>query len=156
MLDREVLLHFRDTPTKNRVMHSVSADLLGALQTAPVPGPRPASFGGKCDLLAIDSSGRLLAVEVKPKGVPTIVWAPAQAIVYARLLHLWTRHDPDAAQILSGMIASAASCSSPAATRPCRHPSRKSCRWSPCNAACRGNTGTASPQSGTIWRNEVA
>jgi hypothetical protein len=27
---------------------------------------RPAAFGGRCDLLAIDSAGRLLAVEVKP------------------------------------------------------------------------------------------
>ena len=44
------------------------------------------------------------AVEVKPKGVSTIVWAPAQAIVYARLLHLWTRNDPQAAKIISGMI----------------------------------------------------
>lgn len=104
MLDREVLLHFRDTPTKRRVMESVSADLLLALKTAPVPGARPASLGGRCDLLAVDSTGRLLAVEVKPKGVPTITWAPAQAIVYARLLSRWLQHDPKAAEILSGMI----------------------------------------------------
>ncbi len=104
MLDREVLLHFRDTPTKKRVMDSVYADLLRATREAPVPGARPSSFGGKCDLLALDSSGRLLAVEVKPRGVPTIAWAPAQAIVYARLLRLWSRHDPDAATILSGMV----------------------------------------------------
>jgi hypothetical protein len=104
MLDREVQLHFRDTPTKRRVMASVCSDLLRAVGTAPVPGARPTSFGGKCDLLALDSSGRLLAVEVKPKGVPTIAWAPAQAIVYARLLRLWSRHDPDAAEILSGMV----------------------------------------------------
>jgi hypothetical protein len=68
MLDREVLLHFRDTPTKQRVMEGVTADLRLALRTAPVPGARPATFGGRCDLLAIDSAGRLLAVEVKPKG----------------------------------------------------------------------------------------
>ena len=43
-------------------------------------------------------------MEVKPKGVPTITWAPAQAIVYARLFYLWLQHDPDAAEILSGMI----------------------------------------------------
>jgi hypothetical protein len=104
MLDREVLLHFRDTPTKKRVMDSVCADLLRAVGEAPVPGVRPTSFGGKCDLLALDSSGRLLAVEVKPRGVPTIAWAPAQVIVYARLLRLWSRHDPDAAEILSGML----------------------------------------------------
>jgi hypothetical protein len=81
-----------------------AAGLLLALKTAPVPGARPASLGGRCDLLAVNSAGRLLAVEVKPKSVPTITWAPAQAIVYARLLNLWLRHDPDAAQILSGMI----------------------------------------------------
>jgi hypothetical protein len=104
MLDREVLLHFRDTSTKNRVMESISADLLHTLRTAPVPGRAPASFGGKCDLLAIDSNGQVLAIEVKPKGVPTIVWAPAQAIVYARLLRLWTRRDPEATEILSGML----------------------------------------------------
>jgi hypothetical protein len=104
MLDREVLLHFRDTPTKQRVMGEVTTDLLAALQTAPVPGARPASFGGRCDLLAVDSAGRLLAVEVKPKSVSTITWAPAQAIVYARLLNLWLRDDPDATGILSGMI----------------------------------------------------
>ena len=103
MLDREVLLHFRETPTKQRVMNGVTADLLLALKTAPVPGARPAALGGRCDLLAVDSAGRLLAVEVKPKGVTTITWAPAQAIVYARLLNLWLRHDPEAAEILSGM-----------------------------------------------------
>jgi hypothetical protein len=104
MLDREVLLHFRDTPTKQRVMDSVTADLRRALSTAPVPGARPAALGGRCDLLAIDSAGRLLAVEVKPKGASTITWAPAQAIVYARLFNIWLQHDPDAAEILSGMI----------------------------------------------------
>ena len=104
MLDREVLLHFRDTPTKQRVMDSVIADLRLALSTAPMPGARPAAFGGRCGLLAIDSAGRLLAVEVKPKGAPTITWAPAQAIVYARLFNIWLQHDPDAAEILSGMI----------------------------------------------------
>ena len=104
MLDREVLLHFRDTPTKKRVMDAVTTDLLTALETAPVPGARPASLGGRCDLMAVDSAGRLLAVEVKPKGVSTITWSPAQAIVYARLLNLWLRNDPDAADISSGMI----------------------------------------------------
>ena len=43
-------------------------------------------------------------MEVKPKGTPTITWAPAQAIVYARLFNIWLQHDPDAAEILSGMI----------------------------------------------------
>jgi hypothetical protein len=98
------MLHFRDTNTRKSVMDSVTADLLRSLENAPVPGARPKSFGGKCDLLALDSGGRLLTVEVKPRGVSTIVWAPAQAIVYARLLHLRTRHDPQAAEIISGMM----------------------------------------------------
>lgn len=38
------------------------------------------------------------------EGAPTITWAPAQAIVYARLFNIWLQHDPDAAEILSGMI----------------------------------------------------
>lgn len=85
-------------------MNSVTADLRLALSTAPVPGKRPTTFGGRCDLLAIDSAGRLLAVEVKPKEASTITWALAQAIVYARLFNIWLQHDPDAAEILSGMI----------------------------------------------------
>jgi hypothetical protein len=101
---REVLLHFRDTPTRQRVTGSVTADLRRALSTAPVPGARPAAFGGRRDLLAVDSAGRLLAVEAKPKGAPTITRAPARAIAYARLLDTWLQHDPDATGILPGMI----------------------------------------------------
>jgi hypothetical protein len=104
MLDREVQLHFRDMPTKQRVLGEVSADLLSALGSAPVSGSRPVSFGGECDLLAVDRTGRLRAVEVKPRGVSSIVWAPAQTIVYARLLSKWRRHDPDAVKIVDGMI----------------------------------------------------
>jgi hypothetical protein len=62
MLDREVQLHFRDMPTKKRVIHEASADLLSAIRSAPVPGARPVSFGGECDLLAVDRTGRLRAV----------------------------------------------------------------------------------------------
>jgi hypothetical protein len=80
MLDYEVQLHFRDTPTKGRVMGKVCADLLRAAEMAPVPGARPSSFGGKCDLLALDSSGRPLAVAVKPRRASKITWASAQAI----------------------------------------------------------------------------
>jgi hypothetical protein len=38
MLDREVMLHFRDTSTRKSVMDSVSADLLRSLEDVPVPG----------------------------------------------------------------------------------------------------------------------
>jgi hypothetical protein len=62
------------------------------------------SFGGECDLLAVDRIGRLCTVEVKPRKASSIVWAPAQAIVYAQLFSKWLRHDPDAVQIVDGMI----------------------------------------------------
>jgi hypothetical protein len=51
MLDREVLLHFRDTPTKQRVMDGVTADLRPALSTAPVgqgPGLPHSAAGVTC------------------------------------------------------------------------------------------------------------
>jgi hypothetical protein len=104
MLDREVMLHFRNIATKKRVMDEVTSDLLAAVQDVPIPGARPSSFGGKCDLLSVDGRGRLLAIEVKPRRVSSIVWAPAQAIVYARLFNRWLGEDPDAATILAGML----------------------------------------------------
>jgi hypothetical protein len=54
MLDREVLLHFRDTPTKQRVMDSVTADLQLALSTAPVPGANGAVIATTNVSLQID------------------------------------------------------------------------------------------------------
>jgi hypothetical protein len=91
MLDREAMLHFRDTPTKKslteQVVHPIReavASLAGSLD-----GAVKEKFGGKCDLLAVDSAGRVLAVEVKPRNVPTIRWAAAQATVYAKLFERW-------------------------------------------------------------------
>lgn len=47
MLDREVLLHFRDTPTKQRVMDSVTADLrLGSARRRCQGRDRPHSAAG--------------------------------------------------------------------------------------------------------------
>ena len=105
MLDREFILQFRDSPTRSRVMQEVTADLLEAAADAPVPGHPPATFGGECDLVAVDSDGRLLAIEVKPRGAADIPWAPLQVIVYARLLTRWMRDDPAAAGILNGIAA---------------------------------------------------
>ena len=54
---------------------------------------------------SFDSDGRLLAIEVKPRGAVDIPWAPLQVIVYARLLTRWMRDDPAAAGILNGIAA---------------------------------------------------
>ncbi len=75
---------------------------------AGVPGKPPSSFGGECDLLALDAQGRLLAVEVKPRNVGSLVWSAAQATVYARLLQRWVQAPPQGTDppvhVLEGMV----------------------------------------------------
>jgi hypothetical protein len=93
MLDREVTPHFLDTPVKQSVLGPISQALAGALARAkPIPGKPPISFGAECDLLALDRDGRLLAVEVKPS-VSSLVWTPAQATMYARVMQAWVDDD---------------------------------------------------------------
>jgi hypothetical protein len=109
MIDREMALHFRDDPTKKRIMQEVGAPFVRAVKGVPaVPGAAPASFGGECDLLALDTRGRLLAVEVKPRNTGTIVWSGAQATVYARLIKKWVEAPPQGTDrpvtILRGML----------------------------------------------------
>jgi hypothetical protein len=108
MLDREVTPHFLDTATKESVLGPLSSALISALQRRrPLPAAVPRNFGAECDLLAVDGSGRLLAVEVKPKA-PSLVWTPAQATMYARVLQAWVADDSDAnpgwAAVVTGML----------------------------------------------------
>ena len=90
MVDREVALNFKDTSTKTRIFEEITAPYLDAVKTvAEVPGQHPTSFGGECDLLAVDARGRLLAVEIKPRNVSSIAWAGIQATIYAELFTRW-------------------------------------------------------------------
>jgi hypothetical protein len=96
MLDREVTPHFRDTAVKTRILNGCRQPLVDALNSQrPVPGKTPQSFGSECDLLALDQSGRLLAVEVKPNAGSSIAWSAAQATMYARVLQAWIADDSD-------------------------------------------------------------
>lgn len=109
MVDREVALHFKDKASKQQVFEQITAPFVSAVQNVKdVPGAPPSSFGGECDLLALDARGRLLAVEIKPEGVSTIVWATAQATVYAKLLERWVQSPPAGTDrpvtILRGML----------------------------------------------------
>jgi hypothetical protein len=109
MVDREVALHFRDKAVKSQVFQEITAPFVAAVQgVADVPGVPPGAFGGECDLLALDHHGRLLAVEIKPRDVGTIVWASAQATVYAKLLERWVNTKPQGTDhpltILRGML----------------------------------------------------
>lgn len=109
MVDREVALHFRDLATKQTIMSQVTKPFVTAVAAvAGIKGTPPSSFGGECDLVALDRQGRLLAVEIKPKDVPTIAWSCAQATVYARLLERWVQARPQGTDrpvtILRGML----------------------------------------------------
>jgi hypothetical protein len=98
MVDREVALSFKDTSTKARIFEEITAPYLEVVKTvAEVPGQHPTSFGGECDLLAVDAHGRLLAVEIKPRNVSSIAWAGIQATIYAELFTRWLRSPRSAA-----------------------------------------------------------
>lgn len=108
MLDREVTPHFLDTAAKKSVLAPISNALAEALGRAkPVAARAPASFGAECDLLAVDRAGRLLAVEVKPS-VSSLVWTPAQATMYSRVLTAWVADDdgntPGWRAVVTGML----------------------------------------------------
>ena len=108
MLDREVTPHFLNTQVKNSVLGPISKELADALsRSRPVPGKPPGSFGAECDLLALDRRGRLLAVEVKPS-VSSLVWTPAQATMYSRVLQAWVDDDsgesPGWQAVVTGML----------------------------------------------------
>jgi hypothetical protein len=108
MLDREVTPHFLNAPLKNSVLTPISKGLADALaRTKPIPGKPPTWFGAECDLLALDREGRLLAIEVKPS-VSSLVWTPAQATMYARVLKAWADDDsgdtPGWRAVVTGML----------------------------------------------------
>lgn len=103
MLDREFILQFRDDPTRRRILGEAGADLLALAKSAPVPGVVPQRLGGEADLVAVDGVGDLLAIEVKPRNASTIVWAPLQVILYARLLSHWLVADHASVDILQGV-----------------------------------------------------
>ncbi len=93
ILDREVTPSFLNAPYKQRILTECMDPLLKVTELASKSLTKfpagPKKFGAECDLLALDKSGRLLAIEVKPLGAGTIAWVPAQATMYARVLQRW-------------------------------------------------------------------
>lgn len=97
VLDREVGPSFVNSAEKKQVRDLYSDPLVEALQVAtPAPGKVPPRFGMKCDALAVDNGGRLVAIEIKPGNVGSLAWVPAQATMYARVLQHWIEHDREA------------------------------------------------------------
>ncbi|MEP6697638.1 MAG: hypothetical protein ABJA34_12300 [Pseudonocardiales bacterium] len=108
MVDRELAVHFLDDKVKKKIMGEITRPVVAVVQSVSgIPGQRPDSFGGECDLLGVDKKGRLLAVEIKPADVGSIRWAAAQATVYAEIVRRWvTAADLPAAAdvVLNGML----------------------------------------------------
>lgn len=110
IVDREVTPAFRDTATRQEFMYACQQPILDVLKKSDLGfGAVPAKLGNECDALAVDSAGRILAVEIKPVGVGSIAWVVAQATMYARILQRWIDADaPEGLQpvdVIQGMLA---------------------------------------------------
>lgn len=107
MLDREVVPSFRDQKVKDRLLGECRRPILDVLHGQDFgPGKVPTRLGAECDLIALDSSGEVLAIEVKPLAGGGVPWVAAQAAMYARVLQRWVDLDGHdrARDILDGML----------------------------------------------------
>jgi len=78
VLDREALPAYRDAAYKKECITACGETLLNPVWAPTRPFPKtPAKLGTECDIVALDPTGRLLAVEVKPLG-GAIAWVPMQ------------------------------------------------------------------------------
>jgi hypothetical protein len=92
VIDREVVVGYRDTEAKSEVFQRLQDPLLDAVRgrTGPAWWKPPTRLGGELDLLAVDRAGRLLVIEVKPgSALSGIAWSPLQVTFYAELLREW-------------------------------------------------------------------
>ena len=105
VIDREFSVQYRGRSVRTRLLREWSEDLIGLLPDAPTLATRPVRFGDRCDVVAVSRADEVLAIEVKPRNVQSIVWAPTQAIVYSRMLTAWMREDAEATNILGKVTA---------------------------------------------------
>jgi hypothetical protein len=106
VVNREVVVAFRDKAFRTEVLHRFRATVEEALRRSGKadkwwPGIAARAvyphLGSELDALAIGSDGRLLAVEVKPATTTGgITWGPAQAYMYAYLLARLQQETPNA------------------------------------------------------------
>lgn len=121
LIDREVVVSMAGL--KDLAMKDARAPLRDALESLmnrpdcrrwahtrhAGPGKAPegvSGFGQELDALAIDESGRMLAIEVKHAyDTNGVGWTPAQVAVYLRLLRAWAEPDSEKARkTLDGML----------------------------------------------------
>jgi len=118
VIDRESSTSFGSERSKKKALTAARKPVLGALKELRATqepwtaskiikplkplkfGPKkPSGFGDELDALAVDSQGRILAIEVKGGYDTTGVgWTPAQVAVYKRLFEEWIASDPEAAR----------------------------------------------------------
>jgi hypothetical protein len=111
VIDREAIVSFDSQPEKKACTAELSARWLDALRRVDSPPwwrTRPTSLGDECDVLAVSTTGELLAIEVKPHTASDkdIAWSVLQAGMYADLFQRWANHASGKAhEVLHGMAA---------------------------------------------------
>jgi hypothetical protein len=111
VIDREAIVSFDSQPEKKACTAELSARWLDALRRVDPPPwwrTRPTSLGDECDVLAVSTTGELLAIEVKPHTASDkdIAWSVLQAGMYADLFQRWAdQAGGKAHEVLHGMAA---------------------------------------------------
>ena len=111
VIDREAIVSFGSQPEKKACTAELSARWLDALRRVDSPPwwrTRPTGLGDECDVLAVSTTGELLAIEVKPHTASDkdIAWSVLQAGMYADLFQRWANHASGKAhEVLHGMAA---------------------------------------------------
>lgn len=111
VIDREAVLGHVNTASKTATTNPVEIALGQALASAgqgetwwPTVGGK-VRLGDELDVLAVDDTGRLLAIEVKPAhAIAGLVKSPAQVALYATLWSIWLGETDESEQVLQGML----------------------------------------------------
>lgn len=110
VVDREAVLNFHDTAERKKVYADLRGPLTEALVGAPIGDGHwwnPPLGGGELDVLALNSNGRLLLIEVKgSRDLKGISWAALQVTFYAKLFRHWmeTVGETSAASSIEAML----------------------------------------------------
>jgi hypothetical protein len=97
VIDREAIVSFGSQPEKDACKSELAARWLNALHRTDPPAwwkTKPTKLGDECDVLAVSSTGEVLAIEVKPHTASDkdIAWSVLQAGMYADLFQRWADH----------------------------------------------------------------
>lgn len=104
VVQREAAISFASQPIKDGIVVPRAAAITDTVRRATPPGAPwwpgvrdrgvMPSLGTETDVLAFDSAGRLLVIEVKPaEEIKGLAWGPAQVRLYADLFASWLDAD---------------------------------------------------------------